>query len=295
MTAGRVIVVGSINVDLVVGVDELPGPGETVIGGDLVTHQGGKGANQAVAAARQGASVVMLGAVGDDDFGTGALEALVVEGIDVSGVRVLSGAPSGTALIAVSSGGENQIVVAPGANARVEATVLDAASPPVSADDVVVVQHEVPVAVVERVIRDGSAAGATVMLNPAPARAVDPEVLALVDVVIPNEHELAALVGSAVSLDDAGLSAAVAAAGARALVVTLGGDGAALATDEVVTRVPAPVVDVVDTTGAGDTFVGALAAALARGEALDAAVVAAVEVAAVSVTGAGARGGMPRR
>ena len=157
---GRVIVVGSINVDLVVGVDHLPGPGETVIGGELVVHQGGKGANQAVAAARQGAEVVMLGAVGDDDLGEGAVEALISEGIDVSGVLVAAdGTRTGTALIAVSADGENQIVVAPGANAHVVPGVLTTLKPPVGAGDVVVVQHEVPVEVVERVILGGRAPG----------------------------------------------------------------------------------------------------------------------------------------
>ncbi len=296
---GRVIVVGSINVDLVVAVDELPGPGETVIGGELVVHQGGKGANQAVAAARQGADVVMLGAVGGDDLADGALDALADEGVDVSRVLVSAdGTRTGTALIAVSSEGENQIIVAPGANGQVLPEVLETVDPAVGPGDVVVVQHEVPVDVVERVILDAAACEATVLLNPAPARAVSSAVLAHVDVVIPNEHELAALVGRPVPTDRDGLAEASQALGGPMLVVTLGSRGAALAmsgTGGDVNLFPAPEVEVVDTTGAGDTFVGALAAALTRGEPIERAVDTAVQAAAISVTGAGARGGMPRR
>jgi ribokinase len=259
---GRVLVLGSLNVDLVTRVERHPRPGETVLGDGLLRLAGGKGANQAVAAAAAGAPVAMVGCVGDDDGGTAYRARLADRGIDVAAVRVCAGVPTGHAVVTVADDGENAIVVVPGANDLLderEVAAADALGP----GDVLLVQLEVPRAVVCTAIRRAAGLGARVVLNTAPYAALPPDVVALADPVVANEHEMAAL--------------AEAGAEPRSLLVTFGANGAAW--DGV--TAPAHLVDpaeVADTTGAGDAFCGALAAALARGadraEALDAALAA---------------------
>jgi ribokinase len=279
-----IVVVGSINLDLVVAVDRHPAPGETVIGGDVRELPGGKGANQAVAAARLGARVAMVGRVGGDGAGTRLRDGLAAEGVDVAHVREDRDAPTGRALIAVDAGGENTVVVSPGANGRVGGDDVEAARAMIADASVLLLQHEVPAEAVAAAI---AAAGGTVVLNPAPARAL----AAPVDVLVPNRGELEALVGR--GGDPADLARSL--HGARAVVVTLGAEGAVAVEGDMVQRVAAPVVEVVDTTGAGDAFCGALAAALAEGAAVVEAARWAVRAAAVSVTRVGAQGGLPRR
>jgi ribokinase len=279
-----IAVVGSINLDLVVAVQRHPAPGETVVGGDCRQLPGGKGANQAVAAARLGGQVAMIGRVGADAHGAWLREGLWHEGVGVENVREDRHAPTGVALIAVDARGENTIVVSPGANARVGARDVEAARGVVDGADVLLVQHEVPAEAVAAAI---AAAGGTVVLNPAPARGL----AAPVDVLVPNRGELEALAGG--TGDPVTLARSI--VSARAVVVTLGADGAIVIEGERAERVPAPRVDAVDTTGAGDAFCGALAQALSDGAALVEAVRWAVRVAAVSVTRAGAQGGLPRR
>jgi ribokinase len=279
-----IAVVGSINLDLIVSVERHPAPGETVIGGDCRQLPGGKGANQAVAAARLGSAVAMVGRVGDDAQGAWLRGALAGDRVDVTQVRVDRDAPTGMALIAVDATGENTIVVSPGANARVSARDVAKAGELVSEADVVLLQHEVPSEAVAAAI---AAAGGLVVLNPAPARGL----AGPVDVLVPNRGELEALAGG--SGDPLMLARSV--AGARAVVVTLGADGAVVVEGERFERVPAPRVKVVDTTGAGDAFCGALAQALAEGAQLVEAARWAVRVAAVSVTRHGAQGGLPWR
>jgi ribokinase len=279
-----IAVVGSINLDLIVSVERHPAPGETVIGGDCRQLPGGKGANQAVAAARLGSAVAMVGRVGDDAQGAWLRGALAGDRVDVTQVRVDRDAPTGMALIAVDATGENTIVVSPGANARVSARDVAKAGELVSDADVVLLQHEVPNEAVAAAI---TAAGGLVVLNPAPARGL----AGPVDVLVPNRGELEALAGG--SGDPLMLARSV--AGARAVVVTLGADGAVVVEGERAERVPAPRVKVVDTTGAGDAFCGALAQALAEGAHLVEAARWAVRVAAVSVTRHGAQGGLPWR
>jgi ribokinase len=282
----RVVVVGSINADLVVVAETLPGPGETVSGGRFARHGGGKGANQAVAAARLGARVTMIGAVGRDELGDAAVRELAAEGIDVSAVARL-GEPTGVALIVVDASGENQIAVASGANA-----VLDPGELRLEGEGVVLLGHEVPEAAVVAGAQAAAAAGWTAILNPAPARPIPDAVLACGPILTPNASEAAQLTGE----DDPE-------AAARALhertgapvLVTLGGRGALLLDAGEVTRIPAPRVDVVDTTGAGDTVNGALAAELAAGRPLTEAARFALAAAALSTLREGARGGMPRR
>jgi ribokinase len=289
--SGHVVVIGSINVDLVVTADRLPEPGETVLGGQFSVHEGGKGANQAVAAARAGARVSMIGAVGPDAYGSRAVAALEAEGIDVSRVRRVETDPTGVAIIAVGPRGENQIVVAPGANATLE---LDAADQSlIESADVVLTNHEVPPRVTLDALRAARAAGITAILNPAPARALPADVLALGPILTPNEHELVVAIGNDVTgaaLDE------LSARHTGPIIVTQGPAGALLADGprrERFDGVLAP--QVVDTTGAGDAFCGVLAAWLAGGSSLDDAIRAANAAGALSVGAAGARDGMPLR
>jgi ribokinase len=279
-----IALVGSINLDIVVGVDRHPAPGETVLGDDRQELPGGKGANQAVAAARLGAEVAFVGRVGDDDAGRRLRDGLAAEGVDVTHVRVDADAPTGVALIAVDRAGENTIVVSSGANARVSATDVEAARDVLANAAVTLVQHEVPEDAVAAAI---ASAGGTVVLNPAPARPI----VAPVDVLVPNRGELEALVGRA----GAPVELARGLEAARAVVVTLGSEGAVVVEGDLVERTPAPKVDAVDTTGAGDAFCGALAQALDAGADLVEAARWAVRAAAASVATPGAQGGLPRR
>jgi ribokinase len=287
----QVVVVGSLNVDLVVQADRLPVPGETVLGGRFIVHDGGKGANQAVAAARAGASVVMIGAVGADAYGERAVAALDAEGVDVSRIRRVEGEPTGVALIAVGPRGENQIVVAPGANATL---VLDDADRElIRGASALLASLEVPMATVVDALRVADGAEVAAVLNPAPAHALPAEVLALGPILTPNEHELVVAIGND---ETAGALDELVARHAGPVVVTQGAAGALLADGDVRERfdglAPVPVVD---TTGAGDTFCGVLAASLADGSPLRDAIGRANAAAALSVGAAGARAGMPKR
>ncbi len=288
-----VVVVGSLNLDVVVPVERHPAPGETVLGGDHVQLPGGKGANQAVALARLGRSVAMVGRVGADDPGRRLRAALEAAGVDARHVLDDPGAPSGLAMISVTDDGENTIVVSPGANGRVGHDDVAGAAELLEAALVTLVQLEVPAAAVSAA---AAAAGGTVVLNPAPARALDTELLARVDVLVPNRTELALLARAAVP-DGAAAAAELAARlqGPRAVVVTLGADGAVVSHERGAEHIPAPAVDAVDATGAGDAFCGALSDALAGGAELVEAARWAVRAASISVTRPGAQDGMPTR
>ena len=286
---GHVVVVGSINVDLVVSASHLPRPGETVTGGSFARHFGGKGANQAVAAARAGDTVAMIGAVGRDADGDDSIAALEAEGIEVSGIRRVE-APSGVAIIAVAPDGENQIVVASGANALLEAD--DDLLGCLGDADVLLACLEIPIPTVTATVLAARGIGIPSVVNPAPAQLLPAELLATGPILTPNAGELLAATGAH------DLEAGVAqllAAGAHAVIVTLGPDGALLADRHRRRTFPGHPVAVVDTTGAGDAFSGVLAAWLARGHDLDEAVEAANCAAGLSVTRQGARGGMPDR
>jgi ribokinase len=286
---GRVIVVGSVNIDLVVGTAALPGPGETVTGGRFARHHGGKGGNQAVAAARLGAPTWFVGAIGDDGFGTEARDALIAEGIDVTELRVLAGEPTGVALILVDADGENLISVASGANGRVSPEAVHAALDRLQpgSGDVVLVGHEIPTASAGAALAIGRAAGATTILNPAPAGGLDADIVALADICTPNAGELEIL-RSAGAIDASDQ-------GETAWLVSLGAVGARLSSGGSETLIPSLQVSAVDTVGAGDTLNGALAAGLAAGLGLAEAARQAVVAASLAVTRAGAREGMPTR
>ena len=282
-----VVVVGSVNVDLVVLVERLPVAGETVTGGTFARYGGGKGANQAVAAARAGADVLFVGAVGDDALGAEALADLEADGIDVSRVAKLEGETTGTALVVVDAHGENQIAVAPGANARLGAqTAMAALEDVVTSGTVLLVNLEIAneaiLASATRVVD----AGGSFVLNPAPAREIDRAMFALGPVLVPNAGESIALTGAR-SPDAAARE--LARITSAPVIVTLGAAGALVATDEGVVEHPAFEVDVIDTTGAGDAFCGTLAAELARVASLDEAVRRAMAAAALTVTAMGAR------
>jgi ribokinase len=278
-----VCVVGSANLDLVATTDRLPAAGETVLGSSYTEHPGGKGLNQAVAAARSGARTAMIAAVGNDSAGAQLREVMRADGIDSAGVATLADIPTGRALIGVSATGENQIIVVPGANGRL---AVDAQTFPHAR--VVLAQLEVPIEAVRRAFAcaRGQSQTTTTVLNPAPASelALDAELLALCDIVVPNEHEVELLGGVDRLLT----------LGARAVVVTLGSRGAMLHTAGEITHVAPFAVDVVDTTGAGDTFCGALCARLAAGDAIADALRFASAAAALSTTRAGAVPSIPR-
>ncbi|MEP6953374.1 MAG: PfkB family carbohydrate kinase [Solirubrobacteraceae bacterium] len=285
MSAPSVLVVGSVNVDLVAAVASLPRPGETVIGPGVGSHGGGKGANAAVAAARLGASVALIGAVGDDDFGSRALSDLRAESVDVEAVAVLADVPTGAALIVVDAAGENQIAVGAGANHALEPGAVAAAmADRLAGCGCVVISAEVSDACVATAVRVARDAGVPCVLNPAPARA---GLLGAIDagpILTPNDGEASLLGGAAALARRAGAPVVVTRGAQGAAIVGPGGE---------VAPIPAPAVDAVDTTGAGDSLTGALAARLAAGDALEPAARYAVIAAALSVTAAGARGGMP--
>jgi ribokinase len=289
--SAHVVVIGSLNIDLVVVADHLPQPGETVLGGQFATHDGGKGANQAVAAARAGARVSMIGAVGTDAHGERARASLSAEGVDIARVRRVDGEPTGVAIVAVGPRGENLIVVAPGANATLELDEDDRSL--IAAADTVLTSHEIPPAATIDALRSARAAGVTAILNPAPARALPAEILSLGPILTPNEHELVVAIGNDVTgdaLDE------LAARHAGPIIVTQGPAGALLVDGQRRERFDGRLAPrTVDTTGAGDTFCGVLAAWLADGHPLDEAIMAANAAGALSVAALGAREGMPRR
>lgn len=281
----EVVVVGSANVDQVLQVARIPGPGETVLSHGLSTARGGKGQNQAVAAARAGASTAFIAAVGDDGFGRSTRDGLVSDGIDVTNLRVVD-APTGTALIAVDPHGENTIIVEAGANALLtdfraeERAAIEVAR-------VLVLQLEIPLETVAAAI-EAAPEGCSVVLNAAPIRDLPDELLAGLDVLIVNEHEAAHLADARPGVDLTSLVPLV--------IVTLGADGAvAYSRGSGELRVAAPRVTAVDATGAGDTFCGALCAALAEGRAIAEALAFAVTAASISVETSGAVPSIPQR
>ena len=275
-----IVVVGSINQDYFVYVDEFPGAGATILARDGASGLGGKGANQAIAASLLGARVAFVGAVGGDAAGSGALAALEADGVDVTGIRILDATGTGAAYITVNGAGENTIIVHSGANAKVSADdVLALGSP-----TLVLAQGELPATAVDAAARAASAAGARFVLNLAPVIAVSPETLALADPLIVNEGEAEELLGH----DSADLAGDLTARLGTSVVVTLGAQGAAVATSDRSWTEPSPAPSaVVDTTGAGDAFVGALAAALAAGRDLEFAVRAGAAAGSHAVESAG--------
>ncbi|MER7023513.1 MULTISPECIES: ribokinase [Streptomyces] len=294
--AGRgydVLVVGSANADLTVRVDRRPGAGETVLGTDLVESAGGKGANQAAAAARIGGRTALLARVGKDAYGDLLLAAQRAAGTDVTPVVVDAAARTGTAMIIVGPDGDNSIVVSPGANAALTPQDVAAARQTVAAATVLSLQLEIPIETVRAAAATAEECGTRVVLNPSPVpERLAPELLAVADPLVVNEHEARRLSGVADGTPR-DWAHALRELGARSVVVTLGGDGALLLDAEGLHEVPGVTVDAVDTTGAGDAFTGALATRLARGDGLPDAARFAVRVGAAAVTKPGAQPSYP--
>jgi ribokinase len=288
-----VVVVGSSNTDLIVRADRLPLPGETVLGGDLSTAAGGKGANQAMAAARLGADVTFVARVGGDMFGQQTLQAFRREGLNLTYLLQDPVSPSGVALIVVGPRGQNIIAVAPGANRNLSAADVAAAQPAIAQARVIVLQLEIPINTVMAAAQAGRQAGLIVILNPAPAEALPAALYEVVDILTPNEHEAALLTGLSPDQPEEAATALLA-RGVGVVIVTLGEAGVVLAQRGQPPRLVAGFfVQAVDSTAAGDAFNGGLAAALARGDDLDSAVRYAQAVAAISVTRPGAQPSLP--
>jgi ribokinase len=293
----KIVVVGSANTDMVVSVDHLPKPGETVLGGRFFSVQGGKGANQAVAAARLGAEVTFVARLGRDDLGRAAADAYRADGINLDYLIWDDAVPSGVALILVNAAGENIIAVAAGANGQLSPADVKAAEAAIRQADVLLIQLEIPLSTVQAAAQLARQYGVRVVLNPAPAAALPPELLALVDVLTPNETEAAILTqgfaqgNAADPLDLAQQLQAI--SGVATIVMTLGSQGALLLDGGRATIIPTHRVKPVDTVAAGDAFNGALAVALGRGDALTDAIRFANAVGAISVTRAGAQTSLP--
>jgi ribokinase len=290
-----VFVVGSINQDFVLGVERRPAPGETVTDARLATHNGGKGANQAAAAALLGASVTFLGRVGDDGFGEPLVGSLADIGVDTSLVQQVPGSSTGTAFITVTPDGENAITVAPGANRRLSAEDVHAASESIEEAEVLVAQMEIPPEVVVRAVEVAAQSGTRALLNLAPPFEVPRPLLEKLDPLVLNEHEAAFLLGEGVEGVDGALEAVprLLSLGPRSVVVTVGADGAVFSDGDSMRHLAAPGVEVVDTTGAGDAFVGALAARLADDASLGDAIAYGVRAGARAVTKEGAQEALP--
>ncbi|MGQ5523049.1 ribokinase [Chitinimonas sp. PSY-7] len=293
----RLIVVGSLNMDLVMRVPRAPEAGETLTGYDFVTQPGGKGANQAVACARLGGNVAMIGRVGDDAFGCAMRASLVAEGIADKTVGVDAETASGVAMITVDDAAQNRISLALGANTKLAAEHLDAAAGLLDGAAMLVLQLEVPVATVLHAAKLAKEYRCPVLLNPAPAAALPDEIWPLIDYLVPNESEAALLTGKPVTdVPTAAVAAeALLAKGVKHVLITLGSKGVFVATDKFSQHLPAFPVEAVDTTGAGDTFIGGFSVGLAEGKSLQDAARLGQRAAALGVTRHGAQSSIPRR
>ena len=290
-----IVVLGSINFDLSAQVAHRPQPGETLMASAFSTSPGGKGANQALAARRMGAAVTMIGAVGQDDFATGALSLLRSDGVDLSYVRTIEGVSTGLAFIHLDEAGENSITVIPGANAQGAQEALRALEQVLSPHDMLVMQLEVPLPTVLAAITIAKRKGAAVLIDPAPSPASVPDDLVAVDIFIPNRSEAEQILGHRISSVESARAAAeeLRKRGARIGIVKLGSDGVAWANEQGTFYEPAYKVQPIDTTGAGDAFAGALAAFMDSGYQVNEAIVLANRAAALATEHLGAQKSFP--
>jgi len=298
-SSARMVVIGSSNTDMVIKSDRLPAPGETVSGGEFIMVPGGKGANQAVAAARQGARVTFVACVGDDLFGSQAIEGYQTDGITTDAIRCVAGVATGTALILVGGTGENIISVAPGANQELSIADIDRSRAVIEEADIVLAQLEIPLAVVEHAALLAADAGTPFVLDPAPAPEshLPPSLLERVTYLTPNETEATRLTGIVVADEPSARQAAsrLLASGPQNVLITMGSKGVLIANADGMELMESVDVHAVDTTAAGDAFNGGLGAALATGLSLRAAVRYASTVGALSVTRMGAQPSLPTR
>jgi ribokinase len=293
----RILVLGSLNLDFVLDIERMPGAGETLTSKASALHCGGKGANQAVACARLGAEVAMIGRIGDDPAGTSLRDALAGENIAVDGIAVTPGCASGAAAVLLTPDGQNRIILAPGANARLTPEDVAAQADRFAAADLLVCQLETPLATIAAAIERAAAIGLPVLLNPAPAQPLPPALLARIDYLVPNESEATLLTGIAVDGPERAAEAAeqLRGHGIRCVVVTLGAAGILIADDRGARHVPALAADVVDTTAAGDCFIGGFATGLGEGLDIDAAAALGQRAARLCVGRPGAQVSLPWR
>jgi len=291
----KIVVVGSSNMDLVVKSPRIPAKGETILGGNFIMTPGGKGANQAVAAAKLGAEVYFVAKLGDDIFGRQSLSNFQKVAVHTEYVVQTKEAPSGVALITVDDAGDNVIVVAPGANLKLSPEDVKKAQSAIASSGAVAAQLEVPLETVEFAARLANDACVPFILDPAPAQKLSDEFLQMVDILTPNETEAEILTGVEVTDEDSALAAAkdLLQRGVKAVILTMGAKGFLLATKDAAEFVPSVKVDAVDATAAGDAFTGSLAVGLAQGKTLRDAALFANHVAALSVTKMGAQSSMP--
>ena len=292
-----ILVVGSSNTDMVIKTDHLPAPGETILGGTFFMNAGGKGANQAVAAARLGGNVSFIAKIGDDIFGRQSLQLFREEGIDISHITYDKDHPSGVALITVDAKGENCIAVASGANATLTPADLETTSGKIHEFSIILMQLEIPLAAVDYVLSFASGSSTKVILNPAPASPLSDKLLSQVSILTPNKTEAEMLTNIPITDVDSAKNAAWALRnkGVPTVIITLGAKGALVHDESKVELIAAPLVQAVDTTAAGDVFNGALAVALTEGKDVFDATEFACRAAALSVTKMGAQSSIPSR
>lgn len=297
MESKKIVVVGSINMDMVIKTKHIPVPGETVLSGLFFMNPGGKGANQAVAVARLGGTTSFIGKIGNDIFGKQSVQLFDQEGINTHYVLSDEELPSGVAMIIVDQQGENSIVVASGANANFFPSDLESALDEIANADILLMQLEIPIETVNFVAKYAASKNVKVILDPAPANALSPELLNHIDIITPNQTEAEMLSGIKVSGIESAEKASVIIyeKGVKNVIITMGALGAVVCKDGKIRLIPAPSVEAVDTTAAGDVFNGALAVALTEGKTLENAVEFACMVAAVSVTKIGAQSSIPYR
>jgi ribokinase len=297
MKPNKILVVGSSNTDMVIKTHHFPSPGETILGGRFLMNAGGKGANQAVAAARLGGVVTFVGKIGNDIFGKQAVQQLEDEGINVNFVAVDPANPSGVALITVDQKGENSIVVASGSNGTLSPADFDKASDELGESGFVLMQLEIPIPTVEHIARIAALKQKKVILNPAPAAELSDELLRNIYLITPNETEAEILTGVKVTDEQSAMKAASALheKGVEIVIITMGAAGAFLLENGNSQLIKAPKVDAVDTTAAGDTFNGALVVALSEGKTIQESIVFANKAAAISATRIGAQSSVPFR
>ena len=290
----KILVIGSLNMDLIVTTTRIPAVGETVLGSDFSSAPGGKGANQAVAAARLGGAVSMIGCVGDDIFGKSLLENLHYNSVDTSCVKVIEGSPTGVAVIVLKDG-DNSIIVDPGSNYKLTAEMIDEMEDQIKECSIMLVQLEIPIETVERAVSLARKHGVTVLLNPAPAAKLSEELLSKIDIFTPNESECEFITGIPVkSTKDAERAVEVLVGkGIRQVIITMGSKGVVYNSGNTIVHKPAYNVEVVDTTAAGDSFSGAVAVALAGGKNIDEAIELASKVGALTVMKKGAQPALP--
>ena len=294
----KIVVVGSLNMDLVIQVPEIPKPGETMLGYNFGSFPGGKGANQAVAAARLGAAVTMIGQVGDDPYGEILVGNLASEGVNTEHISIDGNSATGVAMIAVDEQGQNSIVVASGANFSLTAEQIQSAWEKIGEIDILVMPLETPLETIFQAAKLARVQNVRVVLNPAPARSLDPDLLSMIDILIPNEHEVLQIAGY---IDNGDLTVEESARilinqGVNTVVITLGENGVMIVDEKLgVTTIPAFKVDVLDTTAAGDSFVAALAVGLVEGKSLIDACSFANAAGAITVTRMGAQPSLPTR